>query len=138
MVVTKRLSLQTEGRGDAKDITDPVSQAVAESGLSRGVVVAFVTGSTAALTAMEYETGLLADLRALFQRLAPDDAPYEHDGRWGDSNGYAHVRASLVGPSLSVPFVEGKLVLGTWQQIVLLDFDIRRRQREVVLQVMGE
>lgn len=138
MVVTKRLSVQTEGRGDAKDITDPVSQAVVEAGLSRGVVVVFVTGSTAALTTMEYEPGLLADSRALFQRLAPDDAPYDHDRRWGDGNGYAHVRASLLGPSLSIPFFEGKLVLGTWQQIVLLDFDTRRRQREVVLQVMGE
>jgi secondary thiamine-phosphate synthase enzyme len=112
---------------------------VRKSGLQRGVVTVFVVGSTAAVTTVEYEPGLVEDdLAAAFERLAPKDIDYAHNERWGDGNGYAHVRASLIGPSLAVPFVEGKLVCGTWQQIVLVDFDNRPRSRRVVVQMVGE
>jgi secondary thiamine-phosphate synthase enzyme len=116
-----------------------VGEAVAGSGLAAGVVTLFHMGSTGGLTTTEYEPGLVNyDLKAAFERIAPEDASYEHEKTWDDDNGHSHVRASLLGPSLSVPFVDGRLTLGTWQQIVLVDFDTRARNRTVVCQIMGE
>ena len=138
MVVTRKISTNTRGDGHTLDITAEVEQAVREAGVGSGVVTLFVVGSTAGLTTIEFEPGAVADLGRVFEQLAPSDAEYQHELRWHDDNGHSHVRAALLGPSLSVPFVSGKLVLGTWQQIVLVDFDTRPRKREVVAQIMGE
>ena len=138
MVVTKRLHLQTKGNTDIIDITDQVARELASSKLTAGVVTVFVAHSTAGITTIECEPGLIKDFEVLFERLAPEDVPYEHDNGSGEGNGHAHVRASLLGQSLAVPFSAGKLSLGTWQQIVLIDFDNRPRSRQVVLQIMGE
>ena len=138
MVISKKLTLNTQGNGHTVDITSGVDRAVKESGVTSGVVTLFVVGSTAALTTIEYEDGAVADLGRVFESIAPRGAEYEHHLRWGDDNGHSHVRAALLGPSLSVPFVGGRLTLGTWQQIILIDFDTRPRQREVVAQIIGE
>jgi secondary thiamine-phosphate synthase enzyme len=138
MIVSKKITVETRGNGDTKDITDLVEDQINRSGLSSGVVTLFVVGSTAGLTTLEFEPGAVADLQAALERVAPREAPYKHHFRWGDDNGHSHVRAALVGPSLSVPFVEGRLTLGTWQQIILVDFDTRARRREVVAQILGE
>jgi secondary thiamine-phosphate synthase enzyme len=138
VVISKRLMLQTEGNGDTHDLSRAVERALAEAGLSSGVVTLFVVGSTAGLTTIEFEPGAVADLQTAFERVAPRKAEYQHHLRWGDDNGHSHVRASMLGPSLSVPFVDGQLSLGTWQQIILVDFDTRPRQREVVAQIVGE
>ncbi len=138
MVVTRTIELKTKGNGHILDITRQVAQEVAGSGLKDGTATVFVTGSTGGVTTVEYETGLLSDLQKLFDRVAPSNIPYEHNLRWGDGNGHAHVRASLLGASLTVPFVDQRLTLGTWQQIVFIDFDNRPRSRELVLQLMGE
>ena len=138
MIVTRRIGLKTQGNGHIVDITRQVAQEVAGSGLKDGTVTVFVPGSTGGVTTVEYESGLLSDLQDLFDRLAPSNIPYQHNLRWGDGNGHAHVRASLLGASLTVPFVGQKLTLGTWQQIIFVDFDNRPRSRELVLQLMGE
>ena len=138
MVVTKRISLQTKGECDIIDITPQVEQQVDEAGINSGVVTLFVAGSTAGVTTIEFESGLLADFQSMWQRNVPKNIPYNHDRRWGDGNGYSHVRASLLGASLVVPFNDKRLTLGTWQQIVLVDFDNRPRSRQVILQIMGE
>ena len=138
MIATTEVSLETKGHCDIVDITSQVARQVAESGMSNGTVTVFVAGSTAGVTTIEYESGVLADLQRLWDRTAPTDIAYDHDRRWGDGNGYSHVRASLLGCSLVVPFADRKLTLGTWQQIVLVDFDSRPRSRQVVLQIMGE
>ncbi|HEX8598117.1 MAG TPA: secondary thiamine-phosphate synthase enzyme YjbQ [Chloroflexia bacterium] len=138
MVVTRKISTNTRGDGHTVDITVEVEKAVREAGVDSGVVTLFVIGSTAGLTTIEFEPGAVADLGRVFEKLAPRDAEYQHELRWHDDNGHSHVRAALLGPSLSVPFVSGKLVLGTWQQVVLVDFDTRPRKREVVAQIMGE
>ena len=138
MVVTKRIGLKTKGNGQILDITGQVAQEVTDSGLKDGTVTVFVSGSTGGVTTVEYESGLLSDLQDLFDRLAPSHIHYQHNLRWGDGNGHAHVRASLLGPSLTVPFVDRRLTLGTWQQIVFIDFDNRPRSRELVLQLVGE
>lgn len=138
MVVTRTLRVSTRGDTDILDITAQVAHEVAASGVTSGTVTVFVAGSTAGVTTMEFEPGLVADFRETWQRVAPQGIPYQHDRAWGDGNGYSHVRASLLGPSLVVPLVGGGLALGTWQQIVLVDFDVRLRQREVVLQIVGE
>jgi secondary thiamine-phosphate synthase enzyme len=138
MVITTTLSLQTRGNGDASDITGAVARAVAESGVESGVVTLFCPGSTSALTTIEYEPGALADLNQLFDEIVPPGREYRHNERWGDGNGHSHVRAALMGPSLSVPFVEKTLTLGTWQQIIHIDFDVRPRRRQVIAQIMGE
>ena len=114
-----------------------VSLRIGESGISEGSVLIFVPGSTAALTTIEYESGVIEDLKEAIARLAPENQHYRHDARWGDGNGYSHVRAALLGPSLTIPIIEGKLVLGTWQQVILCDFDNRPRKRQVVIQVTG-
>lgn len=138
MVITRRIGLKTRGNGHIIDITRQVAQEVADSGLKDGTVTVFVPGSTGGVTTVEYESGLLSDLQGLFDRLVPSNIHYQHNLRWGDGNGHAHVRASLLGASLTVPFVDKKLTLGTWQQIVFIDFDNRPRSRELVLQLIGE
>jgi len=138
MVISKALTLQTRGNGDTYDLTRSVAQVVLESGVSDGVAALFVIGSTAALTTIEFEPGAVADLQTAFEKIAPRHGEYEHHLRWGDDNGNSHVRAALLGPSLTVPFVEGQLVLGTWQQIILVDFDTRARERRVAVQIVGE
>ena len=137
-VATQTIALSTHGNGEVTDITAQVAEAVAASGIADGIVTVFVPGATGALTTVEYEPGLVADLGELFERLAPEDARYHHDEAWHDGNGHAHVRASLLGPSLTVPVRGGKLTLGTWQQIIFVDFDNRPRRRELVAQCMGE
>ena len=131
------LSFKTSGDTDIIDITAHVSRKVAESGLTEGQVLIFVPGSTAAVTTIEYETGVVKDLQEAIERLTPSGIPYRHDARWGDGNGYAHVRAALMGPSFTVPLIQGRLVLGTWQQIVLVDFDNEPRDRKVLISVSG-
>ncbi len=138
MLVSKKLTLSTRGNGDTLDITSGVERAINESNVTNGVVTLFVVGSTAALTTIEYEEGAVNDLGRVLEKMVPRHAEYEHHLRWGDDNGHSHVRAALLGPSLSVPFVGGRLTLGTWQQIVLVDFDTRPRQREIVAQIIGE
>jgi secondary thiamine-phosphate synthase enzyme len=138
MVVTSKHQLQTSGQGDAHDITAAVAAAVFDSGLDAGIVTLFVVGSTAAITTIEFEPGAVADLNRLFDDLAPRDAQYDHHQRWGDDNGSSHVRAALLGPSLTVPFADGQLTLGTWQQIMLLECDTGPRRRDVVIQILGE
>ncbi len=139
MIKTSQLQVQTRGNGQVVNITDPVAAIVADCGVRAGVITLFTVGSTAGLTTTEYEPGLANhDLKAAFERIAPEEGSYEHESTWHDDNGHSHVRASLLGPSLSVPFVEGCLTLGTWQQIVLVDFDTRARTRIVVCQIIGE
>ena len=139
MVVTKKINLQTKGNCEIIDITPQVEQQVAEiEDVKNGTVTLFVTGSTAGITTIEFEPGLVADFQAMWERNAPKDIPYDHDRRWHDGNGHSHVRASLLGASLVVPFSDKRLALGTWQQIVVVDFDNRPRSREVILQIMGD
>jgi secondary thiamine-phosphate synthase enzyme len=137
-VVTKSFSLKTKGDTDVLDITSQVGKALKEAQLKNGILTVFVPGSTAGITTTEYEPGLLEDLPAAFERLIPKGGEYKHNLTWGDGNGYSHVRAALLKSFFTVPFVEGKMILGTWQQIILVDFDNRRRQREIVVQLMGE
>lgn len=138
MVVSQRITVQTRGNGDTLDITGLVQERVSRCGLANGVVTLFMVGSTAGLTTLEFEPGAVADLQDAMERLVPREALYKHHFRWGDDNGHSHIRAALLGASLSVPFVEGRLTLGTWQQIILVDFDTRARRREIVVQLMGE
>lgn len=138
MVVTREITLNTRGECDIIDITPDIEQEVAKAGMAKGVVTIFVAGSTAGLTTIEFEPGVLADLQGMWERIVPKDITYAHDRRWGDGNGYSHVRASLLGASLAVPFSNKRLMVGTWQQIVLVDFDNRPRSRQVILQIMGE
>jgi secondary thiamine-phosphate synthase enzyme len=138
VVKTARLSIQTRGNGEILDVTADVAEAVRGAGVTNGIAAVFVTGSTAAVTTLEFEPGLVHDLKAAFERLYPREMEYRHHQRWGDDNGHSHVRASTLGPSLVVPVCGGELVLGTWQQIVLVDFDTRPRSREFVVQTMGD
>jgi secondary thiamine-phosphate synthase enzyme len=138
MVVTGEISLRTQGNGDTLDITAKVEKFILDSKLTNGIVTVFVNGSTAGVTTIEFEPGVVGDFNKLWERLAPKNITYDHNERWGDGNGYAHVRASLLGASLTIPFTDRKMALGTWQQIILVDFDNRPRQRTVVVQVMGE
>lgn len=138
MVVTDRCEVSTKGQGDAHDVTGAVSRAVTASGVRSGVATVFVVGSTAGITTIEFEPGAIADLNSVFEGLAPRKGSYRHHLRWGDDNGSSHVRAAMLGPSIAVPFVDGALTLGTWQQIMLLEFDTRPRRRELVIQIVGE
>jgi secondary thiamine-phosphate synthase enzyme len=139
MVRTEQIQVRTRGNCQVVDITADVRRAVEGCGLRAGVVTLFHVGSTAGITTTEYEPGLADhDLKAAFERLAPEAGHYEHENTWQDDNGHSHVRASLLGPSLAVPFTDGRLTLGTWQQIILIDFDTRPRTRTVVCQIMGE
>ena len=135
---TATLSFQTRGNADMVDITRQVAQVVQDSGLDGGIATVFCPGATCAVTTIEYEDGALSDLKRLFDEIADPNRPYAHNQHWGDGNGHSHVRAALLGPSLTVPFVERALLLGTWQQIIFVDFDNRGRSRRVVVQVMGE
>lgn len=137
-VATSRIQIHTQGFGDIHDITQRAVQAVQKSNLQEGLLCCFVPGSTAGVTTLEFEPGLIQDLRRALETLAPQNARYEHNERWGDGNGFSHVRAALLGPSQSIPFSSGHLMLGTWQQLVLIDFDNRPRSREVIFQVVGE
>lgn len=137
-IITKYIKLDTKGDTEIINITDNVQEAVTETKLSNGTVTVFVPGSTGGITTVEYEPGLVEDLKVFFEKIAPKTGHYEHNIRWKDGNGYAHVRASLIGPSLSCPFVSKKLQLGTWQQIIFIDFDNRPRSREIILQIIGE
>jgi len=138
MIATRRKEIATRGQGDCHDITGAVAAAIAESNCAAGVATVFVVGSTAGITTIEYEPGAVADLNRLFEELAPRAADYRHHLRWGDDNGSSHVRAALLGPSLTIPFAGGELLLGTWQQVMLLELDTRPRKRELVLQIIGE
>jgi secondary thiamine-phosphate synthase enzyme len=132
------LPISTKGFTDVVDLTPAVSEKLRASGIKNGLVTVFIPGSTAGVTTIEYESGVVEDLRRAIDRLAPQNLHYDHDAQWGDGNGFAHVRASLLGPSLTVPCREGKMLLGTWQQIILVDFDNRPRDREVIVQVQGD
>ena len=137
-VVTNQIQVKTEGNGHMLDITDTVNQAISESGIKNGVVTVFVPGSTGAVSTVEFEPGLLKDIPEALERIAPRNISYEHNKTWGCDNGLSHVKATLLGPSLSVPFTDGKMILGTWQQVVFLDLDTRGRDRKIVVQIMGE
>ena len=137
-VVTDRIELETRGNADMHDITADVAAKVEGSGLRAGTVTVFCPGSTHGVTTIEFESGALSDLKRLFDEIVPADRDYAHNRRWGDGNGHSHVRAALLGPSVSVPFVDGQLLLGTWQQIAHCDFDNRPRSRRLVLQIVGE
>ncbi|MFC1937329.1 secondary thiamine-phosphate synthase enzyme YjbQ [Chloroflexota bacterium] len=138
MVMTKRIELQTNGNCDIIDITPQIEHQVAEADISSGLVTVFVAGSTAGVTTIEHESGLVHDLQQMWERIVPVNIPYDHDRRWGDGNGFSHVRASLLGASLTIPFNDKRMTLGTWQQIVLVDFDNRPRSRQIVVHIMGE
>jgi secondary thiamine-phosphate synthase enzyme len=138
MVTTKKISLESKGHCHIIDITPEVEKRLAETEVSDGVITLFVTGSTAGITTIEFESGLLSDFQDMWQRNIPTDIPYKHDKAWGEGNGYSHCRASLLGASLVIPFSDKKLALGTWQQVVLVDFDNRPRSRQIVVQIMGE
>jgi len=132
------INLNTQGNADVQDITNQVSQIIAESELVNGVVTVFTPSSTSGLTTIEYESGCISDLRRLFNEIIDPKRDYAHNARWGDGNGHSHIRAALLGPSLSVPFVNRRITLGTWQQIIFVDFDNRQRRRELVVQLCGE
>ena len=137
-VRTYEFELSTKGFADIIDVTDKVSALLKKSGLSDGLATVFVPGSTAGVTTVEFESGLVKDLKEAFERVAPSGLTYAHDARWGDGNGFSHVRSSLLKTSLTIPFSDGSLILGTWQQIIVVDFDNRSRRRRVVVQLMGE
>ena len=137
-VTTGKIATATNGDGDTIDLTRELAELIAHSGLTDGVATLFIGGSTAGITTVEYESGVIDDIKEVLETLAPSARDWRHHERWGDHNGHSHIRSALVGPSLSVPFVDGSLTLGTWQQVVLMDFDERPRSREVVVQLIGE
>ncbi len=139
MVKTARINVETKGNCDIVNITEQVSEAIGQSDITDGTVTLFNVGSTAGITTTEYEPGLVNyDIAAAFEKIAPQNGRYEHEETWHDDNGHSHVRAALLGPSLSVPVVDGQLLLGTWQQIILVDFDTRPRTRTVICQIIGK
>lgn len=137
-VITGYVEISTRGHNDIIDVTPGVRDVLSQSGLKEGQATVFASGSTAGVTSIEYEPGLLRDIPEILEKFAPMHDRYHHDDTWGDGNGYAHVRAAMVGASFTVPFTEGRFLLGTWQQIVVMDFDNRSRQRKIVVQLMGE
>jgi len=137
-VVTKDIALQSKGNCDIIDITSQVAKNVEESGVNSGIVTLFIVGSTAGITTIEYEPNLVSDFKNMWDRVIPQSIPYEHNKTWGDGNGHSHVRASMLGASLIIPFVNKRLTLGTWQQIVFVDFDNRPRSRKIAIQILGE
>lgn len=137
-VISVSKEIKTSGIADCHNITTAVQEAVTGSGLSSGIVTVFVPGSTAAVTTIEFEEGVVNDLARAIERLIPQGINYQHNERWQDGNGYSHVRAAFIGPSLTIPFMKGELQLGRWQQIVLIDFDNRSRQRQYLINIMGE
>ena len=137
-VKTQIIEFNTRGNADILDITQDISRALSDIGLSVGTVTLFSPSATSAVTTIEYESGCLSDIRRLFDEIVEPGRHYAHNARWGDGNGHSHVRAALIGPSLSVPFIDGRLTLGTWQQIIFIDFDNRARERRLVAQFIGE
>jgi secondary thiamine-phosphate synthase enzyme len=137
-VITKTISVSSDGENHIIDITRQTDEAIKASRLQDGIVTIFVSGSTAAVTTIEYESGLKKDFQKMLARIAPREIEYDHDNTWHDGNGHSHVRASLIGPSLTVPFKNKSLMLGTWQQIILLEMDIRPRERKIIVQIIGE
>jgi secondary thiamine-phosphate synthase enzyme len=137
-IETRTIVFTTEAEMDVVDVTKDVADLLGDASVSHGIVTVFVPGSTGAVCTMEFEPGLVNDMRELFEKLAPADHYYHHEERWHDKNGHSHVRASLIGPSVTVPFRDKRLMLGTWQQIVFFDFDVRARERELVVQIIGE
>ena len=138
LVSANTISFRTEGFCHLVDITAMAQEGVRQSGLTHGIAVVFVPGSTGAVLTMEFEDGLVQDFERLMEQLAPQNTPYEHDRRWGDGNGFSHIRAALMGASAVVPVVNGRLALGTWQQLLFVDFDNRKRQRTIIVQLLGE
>ena len=138
MVVTEKISLESKGDCDIIDITPEVQQRLAETNIKDGTVTLFISGSTAGITTIEFEPGLISDFKEMWKRNVPQELNYEHNRAWGDGNGHSHVRASLLGASLVIPFSDRRLTLGTWQQIVVVDFDNRARSRQIIVQIMGE
>jgi secondary thiamine-phosphate synthase enzyme len=138
MIHSGEINLNTKGFGDTIDITTDVSRVVRESEITDGLVTVFCPGSTGTITTIEYESGVIKDLQRALEKIAPADSKYEHNLRWGDGNGFSHVRAAILKPSLSIPLLSGKLSLGTWQQIVFIDFDNRERRRNIIVQIVGE
>jgi secondary thiamine-phosphate synthase enzyme len=137
-IITEHLKISTQGNSEVLDITQKVADVLHRQKKKEGSVTVFVVGSTASVTTTEYEPGLKKDIPEMLERLAPSSIPYHHNNTWGDGNGHAHVRASFMGPSIVVPFSDGKMLLGTWQQIILIDFDTRPRNRDIVIQLMGK
>ena len=137
-IKTSSISLNTRGDMDIHDITDQTANVLSKSGLKNGTVTIFCPSSTSALTTIEYESGAVSDLKRLFEEIIPQNREYAHNARWHDGNGHSHIRAALLGPSLTIPFVDGQLTLGTWQQVIYVDFDNKPRRRELVLQLIGE
>ena len=137
-VVTKDIALQSKGNCDIIDITPQVANALEESEVNNGIITLFIAGSTAGITTIEYEPRLLSDFKSMWDRFVPQSIPYEHNKTWGDGNGYSHVRATMLGAALTIPFVNKRLILGTWQQVVFVDFDNRPRHREIIIQLLGE
>jgi len=138
MIFSETISLNTKGFSDILDITHHVAGVLERSKIENGLVTVFCPGSTGSVTAIEYESGVLRDLQKAIEKIVPSNIPYEHDKRWGDGNGFSHVRAALMKPSLTIPLMKGRLALGTWQQIVFIDFDNRGRERNILVHVMGE
>ncbi len=138
MISTNTISINTKGFTDTIDITYEVTKIVEQSGIENGLVTIYCRGSTGTITTIEFESGVVKDLQRALEKIAPSNVPYEHDKRWGDGNGFSHVRAALMKPSLSIPLIQQKLILGTWQQIVFIDFDNRARHREIFVQIIGE
>ena len=138
MIYSEKLSLSTKGFSEIIDITSRVDSAIGRSKIENGLVTVFCPGSTGSVTTIEYEAGVLKDLQKAIEKVAPSGIPYEHDRRWGDGNGFSHVRAALMKPSLTIPLIKGKLALGTWQQVVFIDFDNRSRERNLIVQITGE
>ena len=137
-VINKSMRINTNGDCDIIDITSEIARAVTSSNISNGIATIFISGSTAGVTTIEYEPGLITDLKAMWERVIPKTIQYQHDRAWGDGNGHSHIRSSLLGPSLIIPFINKRLALGTWQQIVIVDFDNRPRSREIITQMIGE
>ena len=137
-ITSKTIRLGTKGNCDIIDITPEVAKEVSDSGTSNGTATVFITGSTAGVTTIEFESGLVADFKDMWERIIPRNIPYQHDRAWGDGNGHSHTPASLLSASLTIPFIDKRLTLGTWQQIILVDFDNRSRSREIIIQIIGE
>ena len=137
-IITNTIQTKSKGENDMVDLTKQTSKAIEESKLEDGIVTVFVSGSTAAVTTIEYEPGLENDFPKMLSRIAPKEIEYKHNKTWHDGNGHSHVRASLIGPSITIPFKDGNLLLGMWQQIVLLEMDTRQRERKIILQIIGE
>ena len=138
MIFSETIAFSTKGFSDIIDMTPQVENIIGRSKIKNGLVTVFCPGSTGAVTTIEYESGVLKDLQKALEKIIPSNVVYEHDKRWGDGNGFSHLKAALMKPSLTIPLIKGRLTLGTWQQIVFIDFDNRKRERDLIVHVMGE